>query len=260
MSTNVMPHRLFQITIVLAAIVSIGCATRGYERASETVSNIDTLKTELTTAKKHLDNSVNALDKVVSSKDATGPYEEFVHALAEMDGQADTIHAQAEAVRSSGDAYFEDWEAKLASFTSEDMRKISEQRRADLTKTYDEINAASQKTKEAYEPLMADLNDIKQYLGLDLSAASVAGIGDQVKKVKTGAGKVQESIDALLEVLDQLSTKLATGVDAPTSSEEAPASKEASAGETTPSTESSSSSETPSSEKAADEGNPDANN
>ncbi len=224
MSKIVEPYRVFQTLICLASIVPVGCAARGYERASATSLSIDVLKTELTAAKEQLDTSVNALDQVVSAEDASKPYEEFVYALAEMEGQADTIRAQTEALRAAGATYFDEWEAKLASFTNEDMRKLSETRRADLVSTYDEINAVSQKTKEAYEPLMADLNDIKKYLDLDLSAAGVGQIGAQVKKVKGEAAKVQESIDALVQVLDQLSSKLATGGAgggaAPTSSDE----------------------------------------
>ena len=107
MSANLEPRRLFQIVLCLAAIVPAGCATRGYERASATSLSIDVLKTELTAAKDQLDTSIGALDKVVSTADAGEPYEEFVHALAAMDGQADTIRAQAEALRSSGATYFD---------------------------------------------------------------------------------------------------------------------------------------------------------
>jgi len=246
MSANLEPRRLFQIVLCLAAIVPVGCATRGYERASATSFRIDVLTTELTAAKLKLDTSVGALDKVISTEDDSfEPYMNFVHALAQMEGQADTIHAQAEALRSVGASYFDEWEATLASFTSEDMRKLSEARRADLMLAYDEITAVSQKTKEAYEPLMSDLNDIKQYLGLDLSAASVSGIGEQVTKVKGEAAKVQESIDALVQALDQLSSKLAGGA-APNSSEEPRTSDEPDS--STDSSDESSASETDSSE------------
>ena len=255
MSTNVEPRRLFQIMMCLAAIVPVGCATRGYQRASVTALSIEVLKTELAAAKDQLDTSVGALDNVVSAADASEPYEEFVNALAAMEGQADTIRAQTEAVRSSGATYFAEWEAKLASFTNEDIRKLSETRRADLMSTYDEINAVSEKTKEAYEPLMADLNDIKQYLGVDLSAASVSGIGEQVKKVKGEAAKVQESIDVLVQALDQLSSKLATGSAGGGTGSADPGSADPGSAEAGPSDTGSSdgtpsSSETPSSEAA----------
>lgn len=203
-----------KITSALALIALTGCASRGYERASETGSGIETLKTELTAAKQQLDVSVSALDKVVTAEDPSAPYEEFVDALADMEGQADTIRAQAEDVREAGDAYFADWDAKLASFKSDELRAKSEKRRADLVKSYDEINATSQKTKETYEPLMVNLNDIKDYLGLDLSATSIGDIGDQVRRVKDDAGKVQESIDELVAALDRLSSQLATGAAA----------------------------------------------
>lgn len=213
-SLNVMTARLFRYTFSLALTALVGCASRGYERASATGAGIEALKTELAAAKERLDASVSALDKVVAAEDPSVPYEEFSHALADMEGQADTIRAQAEAVRSAGDAYFSEWEAKLASFTNEDMRAMSEKRRADLVASFDEINAASQKTKDAYEPLMTNLNDIKEYLGLDLSAASVGGIRNQVAQVKDGAGKVKETIDNLLGALDELSSQLATGAAA----------------------------------------------
>lgn len=213
-SMTVVTARFFQITSSLALIALIGCASRGYERAAATGSGIDELKTELTTAKKELDATVGALEEVVSAEDPSAPYEEFVRAIADMEGQADTIRAQADSVRSAGDTYFSEWEARLASIKSEELRAKSEKRRTDLAASYDEMKAASETTKEAYQPLMAALNDIKEYLGLDLSATSVAGIGDQVTKARDDAGKVQESIDGLLGTLDELASQLATGMPA----------------------------------------------
>ena len=93
MSTNGEFHRIFQMLICLVAIVPLGCAARGYERASATSSSIDVLKTELTAAKVKLDTSVNALDEVVSAESASKPYENFVYALGQLEGQADTIPA-----------------------------------------------------------------------------------------------------------------------------------------------------------------------
>jgi hypothetical protein len=213
-ATNAMAARCGRIAGSLALIVLIGCATRGYERASETGSGIETLKTELAEAKNQLDASVSALDKVVTAQDPADPYEDFVEALADMEGQADTIRAQAEDVRSAGDSYFAEWEKKLASLKNDELRAKSEQRRTELVKSYDAINTTSQKTKDAYQPLMAQLNYIKDYLGLDLSPASIAGIGDQVKRVRDDAGKVKVSIDELVAALEQLSSQLATGAAA----------------------------------------------
>lgn len=208
MSTRL--RHLSRVLLCLLALVAIGCASRGYQQASTTASNISKLKAELEAAKERVDTSVAALDKVVAANDPAEPYEEFVRAVARLDGQANTIRAQADAVRSAGATYFKEWEAKLAAFASDEMRQLSEARREDLMKALDEVNSVSQATKEAYEPFMADLSDIQQFLGLDLSTASVSAIGDKVTKVKDDAGNVQAAIDELVKTLEDLSGKLAT--------------------------------------------------
>ena len=114
------------------------------------------------------------------------------------------VRKQAEEMRTKGQAYFTEWEAEQAKINSEDVKTRSVQRRAEVEQTFSRINDRSQTLKDAYQPLMSDLKDIRTALNNDLTPGGVAAIksiADRVNKeavaVKVAAGAVENEFKAL---------------------------------------------------------------
>jgi hypothetical protein len=107
-------------------------------------------------------------------------------------------------MRTKGQAYFTEWEAEQAKINSEDIKTRSVQRRAEVEQTFSRINDRSQTLKDAYQPLMSDLKDIRTALNNDLTPGGVAAIKpivDRVNKeavaVKVAAGAVENEFKTL---------------------------------------------------------------
>jgi len=107
-------------------------------------------------------------------------------------------------MRTKGQAYFTEWEAEQAKINSEDIKTRSVQRRAEVEQTFSRINDKSQTLKDAYQPLMSDLKDIRTALNNDLTPGGVAAIkpiADRVNKegvaVKVAAGAVENEFKTL---------------------------------------------------------------
>jgi hypothetical protein len=111
---------------------------------------------------------------------------------------------QAEAMRTKGQDYFKEWEAEQAKINNEDIKTRSVQRRAEVEQAFSRINDKSQTLKDAYQPLMSDLKDIRTALNNDLTPGGIAAIkpiADRVAKEgvseKDAAGAVESEFTAL---------------------------------------------------------------
>lgn len=202
-------------SLFVALALAAGCASTAPERAAKATDSIDALVAEMGKVKGGVDGALSALDALVNKPgdNLKAQFDAYGQSVAALDGHAKAVGERADAMKGRGDDYFKAWEETSATLSSEEMRQYSEERRGKLSASYADIQDKTGKAKDDFTPFIASLKDIQTYLGLDLTAKGLEGVGPLVTKAKDAGAKVKENIDAVMKdceaVRNLLSQKLA---------------------------------------------------
>jgi hypothetical protein len=139
--------------------------------------------------------------------DVRGAYDRYCDQLARMDDHARIMKTEADSMRASRDQYFGKWEEKVTEIDNPTIRASAEARRKRLRDAHERIVTTSGAARDAYEPFMKDLQDIKKFLASDLSKNAVADIGDAAKKVRTDGANVNAKLGAVVATLDSVAAR-----------------------------------------------------
>jgi len=199
-------RRILPFTLVAISLIGVGCSS-GYNKGTKTSESIMSTADHLAQGREQIDNvnaSLTNLSNAQPGQDLRPLYKDYSSNVDKLDSIAADVRKQAEAMRSKGQAYFQEWEAEQAKINNEDIKTRSVQRRAEVEQAFSRINDKSQRLKDAYQPLMSDLKDIRTALNNDLTPGGIAAIkpiANRVAKetvvVKAAAGSVESEFQTL---------------------------------------------------------------
>jgi hypothetical protein len=167
---------------------------------------LDDFRSELAAGQRQIDKTLASLDQLTDPNqgDLRGAYDRYCDDLARLGEHAANVKNEADAMRSARDAYFAKWEAKAAATDNPTIRASAEARRERLREANQKIVSASADVRDAYQPFMKDLQDIKKFLATDLSKDGVAYVNNAAQKVRADGPVVKEKIGTLVKTLDSV--------------------------------------------------------
>src|SRR5579862_2137088 len=168
--------RIAVMLVLGLAVSAFGCATTGYQRASQVRSAID--KTRVTTIKAHQD-LVAALHAVHTlatkeTSDLQPPYQSFATAVKGFEMQVQELAPRGESIQKRGNAYVAAWQKDLLTFQSPDLRTLSAGRRREVVESFRKLNSELLVAEASLHPVLVGLKDMRLYLSLDLTASGVS--------------------------------------------------------------------------------------
>ena len=201
--------------LALAALAA--CKTSGVERSQATQTTIAEFKTQLQTYSTTLDKTFASLDDLVKNAkvDPKGEFAKFSANLDALIKSADSAKANAEQMRANGDAYFSEWEKSAATITNEDIKKISDQRRAELQKSYKDLQSTMTTVAADAKPLREKLISLREYYSQDLTEKGIEATKTPIANAKTDATKVTKGIKTVLDEVDKVATQLKVATPPP---------------------------------------------
>jgi len=195
------------VSIALAA----GCASTGYQKAGKTSNQMGDLKAELERGKAQIDATTAALNNLAKATDVHAAYKTYEKELKKTQEQAKRVDQRAHEMRKRGAEYFKKWEEQVAELGSDELRRRATERRDELTAAFKKISEASEALDEAYEPFMADLVDIENYLSADLTPQSIKLISDLLEQAAQEAAVVNQRVDDVIKQIDDTVAKFGAG-------------------------------------------------
>ena len=199
------------LTGLAAAWVLAGCASSsGYKQADKTGQGIADFHQEVVNLKDAVDSTLGLLDETTETA-ATDPrkaFEAFSKSIARVESARAKADKRAAAMRAAGDAYFDQWEAQLASINNPDIRKLAEERKAKLNEIFSKLPPLLEQAKAGFDPFLSDLRDLRNFLSQDLTVAGVDAAKDIIKKTREHGDTLQESLDELIAEMNSISAAL----------------------------------------------------
>ena len=189
------------VAFVLALVGSLcGCATTGYQHASETSSAISGTKLLAVKVQQSIDATVTNLQSLTSQEtiDLRQPYERLSAVVTD----------QAQVIKARGNAYAKDWQQELGSYQSSAIRLRSAERLNQVIEDFRKVSQQFEATGQALRLLLANLEDVRRYLKTDLTATGVASIQEQLGDVTKQAVSGQQTLQSLLDELNRVGREL----------------------------------------------------
>lgn len=203
----------FRIVPFLAAtILSLAClqaGAAGYKLADKVGSGIAEFRDDILDIKKAVDTTIASLDQVVTQAavDPRKAYKQFEKNIPRIESAAKTAKKHGEAMRSKGQSYFQQWEKQMASVNDPDIRKMTEDRKARLQTSFDNIKKTTEPAREQFDSWLSDLKDLQKYLSQDITINGIEAAEKLIAKTKSEGLAVQQTLD---KVITQLNTVVAT--------------------------------------------------
>jgi len=204
---------VFRIFVILAGLTCLNLDTRGAEfnlSGKEAQERMESARDEIANVRSNLFLTLVELDRVRGERDAQHPqFQVFTNQLARMEELAKAVRKRAEEMKSKGDAYFSDWEARTALIQDPEVRKRAEARYTERKTSYDAINRFMQDARTSFLPVVQELTKIKTLLQGPLDPKSIASAKDLFMRANWHSIDTQRALMGMEEEFDNLATSFA---------------------------------------------------
>ncbi len=209
------------VTVVSAIVALSGCASDKPKPAAAPPPpppkpvTLGQIKSELLQTKTQIDTTSSALTTLHKSTpaDAQANYKNFGDQYTKLQAMADAVRARAEDLKEKSAAYYAMWN-KQVEVENPELRRQAVQQKADAERVFSSISSEMQLARIAFQPFMANLKDVGNYLNGNLTPANLSSISDLVTKSAGQAKEVNTHIDAIVSSIDKMVS--ATGEGATT--------------------------------------------
>lgn len=191
-----------------------GCATTGPEKKQKAVSSIEEFHKEVSKNLNQITETVAALNQIgkTGEGDLSKPYHNFVKQLNRTIDNSRSMSKHAEDMAIKGEEYFVTWEKELSGIMNSELRAKGEERRGELSKTFNRITNMAREVRTTYEPFIIDLTDIKTALGNDLTTQGMVSMKPYITKANENAKIVMTKLQALADEVDRVTNALSSRV------------------------------------------------
>lgn len=205
--------RLFLIGTLFVALTGMsGCDSTGRERSDAARTSLQTMDNDIQSAIRQLGDTGRSLENLmgVSQNDLDKSFDAFAMNVSQLETLEKKFSRHASEMTSRGTDYFEEWQKEGDQYRNPEIQKLSEQRRAALGKSYDEIAERSAGLDEAFKTHVSDLAEIQTFLSNDLTADGISAIMPTSRRVlregdslRVALGHVQVAVRNAREGLSQ---------------------------------------------------------
>lgn len=146
----------------------------------------------------------------VEGGDLKKQYDALKSAYDDSAGKAKAVSSRIADVKKVGIALFKEWETEIDQYSSDTLRKSSEQTMRQTRDQYDKLIAAMERAESKIHPVLTALNDQVLYLKHNLNAQAIASLQNELVSVETNVAtliaEMEKSIaeaDAFISTMGQ---------------------------------------------------------
>ena len=194
-------RKLLLMTVFCSINVALIASPAG--AADETLKRSAELREKTEKTSKDIDKYVAQLDKteqVLSSvgqaegKDLKKRYDSFSKEVRELEEDQKHATSDIDEMKATGAEYFTSWDASINQMSNPDLKQASSERRSKVMKDHDELTATLSDIGNQLQPFMSNLQDLKSFLGADLSPINAGKASDMIQKSQADALALKQKI------------------------------------------------------------------
>jgi exonuclease VII small subunit len=194
--------RLHLAPLVLLAVAGLahGCASSGYEQASDTADETAAYRDRLVRLRAQVGLAADAL-RGLSENPGDSPhsnqetFETFALELENLGRAATRAREAYQDMNGRAGEFFGGWTTDTAAITNAELKQSSETRRTALEANYRKLEQGQKGVEEATARYERALGDLRLYLEHDLTAAGIASAEKSIHAAFVSGALLQEEID-----------------------------------------------------------------
>lgn len=209
MNTNIL-----RIVICAALFMGIcGCSSMyygtmekfGVHKRDIMVERVKAARDTQQEAKQQFLTAMEQFKSVVNFKggDLESQYNKLHATLQKSEAEAAAVRNRIKSVEDVSDALFSEWRSEIKQYSSDTLRRASQEKYDSTKKKYTELIAAMKRAESKLEPALVPLRDQVLFLKHNLNAKAIAGLTDEVVSVQTNVDKLVKDIDQAIAEADK---------------------------------------------------------
>ncbi|WP_169924105.1 DUF2959 family protein [Sulfurifustis variabilis] len=198
----------------MVAVSVAGCASTPVERKE--ASLVD-LHDSMVAIRGQIDKTLASLNGLTSASPDRLPatYQQFAKDTDKIAEQAATVDEESRQLQTRSAEWLAGWRKSQAEVQDPELKALSERRHAQALERIQNIDRSLAEAREAFAPFVANLQDVKQVVGNDLTPNGVAAVSGTavVQNANQAGGAAARALDATiadLEVLTQTLTPVSS--------------------------------------------------
>ena len=207
---NARTHLRWLLLAGLAAILS-GCASTDTNRKEPTPrEDFYEYRQIVVQAMGQVDAALGALDEIAveANRDPRKAYAAFAKAVHRLEVDSIRVRARTQAMRARGEAYFEYWEKYLSGVEDERVRKLAEEHRAELKRSFEQGQEAAEQVRGCFRPFLTDLQKLRAVLEaepdlahIDAEKSLILAAGEKGRQIQQGLDHLLAEMNSWIELL-----------------------------------------------------------
>src|SRR3974390_16043 len=188
-----------------------GCASKTAAQKSAPQQNgIAEYRQIAARAEQALRQALNSLAAVGAQSSRCSPevLSAFSEEIQRLQVESIQVRAHSQAMQARGDAYFERWHENIARVKDPEIQAAAEARRPQLQESFRKIKALSQEGREAFNPFLADLRQLRNALEKDPAAIDGPATRDRIKEAMEYGEHSERCVAGVGRELDLMSAML----------------------------------------------------
>jgi hypothetical protein len=129
-------------------------------------------------------------------------YNKLNATLQKSESKAAEVRDRIRAVEDVSDALFSEWRSEIKQYSSDRLRKSSQQKYDATKKKYTELIKAMKRAEGKLEPALVPLRDQVLFMKHNLNARAIAGLSDEVISVQTNVDKLVRDMESAIAQAD----------------------------------------------------------
>lgn len=212
------------VVAFLGMVLSLpACATMskktGVQRAESATISMQKVETDMKQASAQIDATNAALrDVLVTGQTAASQpadvkksFDAYSNNVKKMNQIAKTMNASFDQMNTRGNTYFQEWSKEGGTYTNPQIQKLSQQERARLTGTFNNITASSAGVRGSLNSYVSQIKQIESYLSNNLSAQGITVIASIAQSATAEGENLKQSFMPVQTAIDQARVQMTPG-------------------------------------------------
>ena len=185
--------------LITAALLFVGCASSGYKQGNKAADSIQTASSGIAALQSHITQTLMALNSLVDGPqtDLRPQFKALDSKISGLESAAKKVANERVQVGEQTRKYLADWDAEIGQIQNADIKARSQSRKADVAQQIEVVKRSYSAFDMALRPFLADLQDVRKYLSVDLTRSGVAALKAPAIKANADAAPLQDAIAKL---------------------------------------------------------------
>lgn len=204
-----MDRKTSWVGVIVVAVWVAGCASTPVERKE---ASLVELRDSMVTIRGQIDKTLASLNGLTSAPPdgLRAAYQQYAKDTDRIAKQAVTVDKESRQMRKRSDEWLVGWQKSQAEVHDPELKALSERRHAQALERIQNIERSLTEAREAFAPFVANLQDVKQVVGNDLTPNGVAAVSGTavVQNANQSGGAAARALDATISDLEVLTQTL----------------------------------------------------